>query len=78
MARVSKISIREAREIGPFCFRRIEIEVSVLKDDKLEDAKQFAADQLEDMFRTCEVKRPAREVIADIVNNEIPLDRQPF
>lgn len=48
--RISKISLRETKEVGPFAFRRIEIEVSVLKDDDLECAKNFAVAQMQDLF----------------------------
>jgi hypothetical protein len=51
--RVSKISLRETKEVGPFAFRRIELEISVLKDDNLEEAKNFAVAQMQSMFYKC-------------------------
>ncbi len=56
--RVSKISIRETREVGPFQFRRIEVEVSVLKDDDLNDAEEFAVRTVQSLYLRCEEAAP--------------------
>ncbi len=52
--RVSRIAVRETREIGPFSFRRVEIEVSVLKDDNVAEARVYAAAQLQWVFEECQ------------------------
>lgn len=58
--RISKITVRETREVDSFQFNRVELEVSVLKDDDEDEAAIYATEKLDAIFRRMENNRAKR------------------